>query len=601
MRAVCLLLLLGAAWSARISKDMASIVAKDAVQVPETPDRDFIDEDEDVLYHWAVVIAGSNGWWNYRHQADACHAYQVLRRGGLQPQRIVLMIYDDLVRYHDNPKPGSLFNRPGGPDVYRGIKPDYRGEDVNAANFLAVLRGDAAAVANVGSGKVVGSGPQDRVFVFYSDHGSPGVLGMPTGGFLYADQLLATIRAKREADGYKEMVMYIEACESGSMFEGLLPPDLGVYVATASNAEESSWGTYCPGMEPGPPEGFDTCLGDLFSVAWMEDSEWEDLRALTLQGQFEAVRARTSNNFTYNMGSHAMQYGQLSMTDQASGNYIGMENKGWAPDPISPATPSASSPAATLDPATRVWSLMRIIKWIAHLLGLRPDLQSSSEASAAAVAAPGSSAVAAAGAANGGSGSRGGGAGGSKRERPRAKHAAVRQRDADLEPLRHRVRKAKGDTERAEAQAALDREVSKRSTIDATAASLASALLLSRPAGPSLMAQLGWEQAAVLAPAPGLLSTAASAPNSLKPGAKYVEQLVGSSLLGRTAGSGKAVVDDWECLRGMVAAWEGACGQMDQYAMKHTRLLANLCNAGVQPAHVRDAVRGVCAGSKQAQ
>ena len=42
------------------------------------------------------------------------------------------------------------------------------------------------------------------------------------------------------------MVLYIEACESGSMFEGLLPSNLGVYAVTASNSEESSWGTYCP-------------------------------------------------------------------------------------------------------------------------------------------------------------------------------------------------------------------------------------------------------------------------------------------------------------------------------------------------------------------
>lgn len=28
-------------------------------------------DEEDVLAHWAIVIAGSSGWWNYRHQADA--------------------------------------------------------------------------------------------------------------------------------------------------------------------------------------------------------------------------------------------------------------------------------------------------------------------------------------------------------------------------------------------------------------------------------------------------------------------------------------------------------------------------------------------------
>ena len=52
-----------------------------------------------------------------------------------------------------------------------------------------------------------------------------------------------------------------------------MPEDLNIYVTTASNAEESSWGTYCPGMEPSPPSEYITCLGDLYSVSWMEDRQ----------------------------------------------------------------------------------------------------------------------------------------------------------------------------------------------------------------------------------------------------------------------------------------------------------------------------------------
>ena len=63
----------------------------------------------------------------------------------------------------------------------------------------------------------------------------------------------------------------MESCESGSIFEGIMPKDLNVYVTTASNAQEVSWGTYCPGMDPSPPPEYMTCLGDLYSVAWMED------------------------------------------------------------------------------------------------------------------------------------------------------------------------------------------------------------------------------------------------------------------------------------------------------------------------------------------
>ena len=75
--------------------------------------------------------------------------------------------------------------------------------------------------------------------------------------------------------GFKDMVLYIEACEAGSLFEGMMSDDMNIYVTTAANAHESSWGTYCPGMVPSPPSEFTTCLGDLYSVSWMENrSVW---------------------------------------------------------------------------------------------------------------------------------------------------------------------------------------------------------------------------------------------------------------------------------------------------------------------------------------
>lgn len=45
---------------------------------------------------WALLVAGSNGYYNYRHQADVCHAYQILHRNGVPDERIVVMMYDDI-------------------------------------------------------------------------------------------------------------------------------------------------------------------------------------------------------------------------------------------------------------------------------------------------------------------------------------------------------------------------------------------------------------------------------------------------------------------------------------------------------------------------
>lgn len=50
------------------------------------------------------------------------------------------------------------------------------GDDVNVNNIFAVLLGNKTALTG-GSGKVVDSGPDDHIFIFYSDHGGPGVLG----------------------------------------------------------------------------------------------------------------------------------------------------------------------------------------------------------------------------------------------------------------------------------------------------------------------------------------------------------------------------------------------------------------------------------------
>ncbi|XP_059657102.1 vacuolar-processing enzyme-like [Cornus florida] len=280
-----------------------------------------VDGDDSVGTRWAVLIAGSNGYWNYRHQADICHAYQLLKKGGLKDENIIVFMYDDIAFDEENPRPGVIINSPHGDDVYEGVPKDYTGEDVTVNNFFAAILGNKTALTG-GSGKVVDSGPNDHIFIYYSDHGGPGVLGMPTFPYIYADDLIDVLKKKHASGTYKSLVFYLEACESGSIFEGLLPEGLNIYATTASNAEESSWGTYCPGEYPSPPPEYETCLGDLYSVAWMEDSDIHNLRTETLRQQYELVKLRTSNdNSAY--GSHVMQYGDVELSKENLFLYMG--------------------------------------------------------------------------------------------------------------------------------------------------------------------------------------------------------------------------------------------------------------------------------------
>jgi legumain len=281
-------------------------------------------EKDEVGTRWAILIAGSAGYWNYRHQSDVCHAYQILKRGGLKDENIIVFMYDDIAQNSENPYKGKIINKPGGPNVYEGVPKDYTGSDVTVSNFYAAILGDKDAIKG-GSGKVVDSGPNDHIFIYYTDHGGPGVLGMPTSPNLYADEFIATLKKKAASGTYKELVIYLEACESGSIFEGLLPDGLNIYVTTASNAEESSWGTYCPGMYPSPPPEYETCLGDLYSVAWMEDTEIENLKKETLSDQYLIVKSRTSNHNTYRSGSHVMQYGDIKINVEELETYLGFD------------------------------------------------------------------------------------------------------------------------------------------------------------------------------------------------------------------------------------------------------------------------------------
>ncbi|KAI8487685.1 hypothetical protein Bbelb_346780 [Branchiostoma belcheri] len=248
--------------------------------------------------HWAVVVAGSNGWGNYRHQADACHAYQILHRNGIPDDRIIVMMYDDIANNEENPTPGIIINRPNGTDVYKGVPKDYNKEDVTPDNFLNVLKGNKEAMAGIGSGKVLQSGPEDNVFVFFTDHGAPNLIAFPESE-LHAKDMMEALQYMHDNNMYKNLVFYLEACESGSMFHRHLPDNINIFATSAANPHESSYACYFD-------EKRETYLGDLYSVKWMEDSDTEDLRKETLQRQFKIVRRETNT-------SHVREYGDMSM------------------------------------------------------------------------------------------------------------------------------------------------------------------------------------------------------------------------------------------------------------------------------------------------
>ena len=270
--------------------------------------------------NYAVLVAGSNTYTNYRHQSDVFHHYHILINRGIKPENIIVFAYDDIAYAKKNPFPGKIFNSPAGVDVYEGVVIDYYGEDVTPENFLAAITGDVDAL-NIKdertTSKVLTSTEEDNVYFFFSDHGSDNILAFPSK-YLYSDELMSALYTMHDKKMYKELVFYLEACHSGSMFNNLLPDNISIYTTTAANPDESSYPEYCSYEAKINGTLIGSCLGDEYSCRFMEDIDsrpGEKLKEYTMQEQYEyLVKAVT--------GSHVMQYGDLKIAQKSIYEFV---------------------------------------------------------------------------------------------------------------------------------------------------------------------------------------------------------------------------------------------------------------------------------------
>ena len=265
--------------------------------------------------NWAVLACGSNGYMNYRHQADVFHVYQSLLKRGFSKEHIILFAYDDIAYSQRNPFPGQVFNRPDGPDVYEGVLIDYSDYNVNPETYISVLKGDNKKGK---LRKVLNSTENDNIFLYFVDHGIAGAIIFPDNKFLYADELEETFKFMKEKKMYKNIIFYLESCYSGSMFENI-NPDLNVYSVTAASPSEQSLATYCYPQDYVNGQEMHTCLSNEFTSNWLDDSDSriffeenqktnDSICEYSSHDQFLYTKDKTKN-------SHVQEYGDLSVGD----------------------------------------------------------------------------------------------------------------------------------------------------------------------------------------------------------------------------------------------------------------------------------------------
>jgi len=129
---------------------------------------------------------------------------------------------------------------------------------------------------------------------------------MPDGIPLYGKDFVEVLETMYAQKKFHRMTIYIEACESGSLFEDILPPNMNIYVTTAANSNESSYACFFDPVRK-------TFLADTYSIQWI--STLESYTNFSLQEQYVYIRDHTTK-------SHVMQYGMLNFTQESINNFM---------------------------------------------------------------------------------------------------------------------------------------------------------------------------------------------------------------------------------------------------------------------------------------
>ncbi|MBO0728528.1 MAG: ABC transporter substrate-binding protein [Acidimicrobiaceae bacterium] len=211
---------------------------------------------------WALLVAASDGWGNYRHQADVLAQYQQLRAGGVPADHIIVVSADDLADNPQNPKKGKVPYVAGGPNVDTDVPVDYPLKAMTAQKLMDILSGHVTP----GTPKVIKAGPGGDIFVYIAGHGNTsGVylgLGQPvpdTGASysILTPQLLDnTIDLMAAGHSYRRILIAVEACQGGVLGQNLDAP--GALLLSGASPDENS-------LSANYDVGLHTWLGDQFS------------------------------------------------------------------------------------------------------------------------------------------------------------------------------------------------------------------------------------------------------------------------------------------------------------------------------------------------
>jgi glycosylphosphatidylinositol transamidase (GPIT) subunit GPI8 len=194
---------------------------------------------------YAVLVQGSEGFKNYRHQSDVLSVYQLLRRGGFDDDHIILIIDKALANSSDNPEKGIIRAAMDAPDLLGGTDNlpaaviDYDAATLTPADINNILLGEQ-------SGRLSTVLPKDagqNVFFYWSGHGRSGEFSWrnsPNGQGFTGEMMRQMATEMLNGAHCRKLFVVAEPCYSESVvrpLEGIQ----GVLAMTGASGSEQSW------------------------------------------------------------------------------------------------------------------------------------------------------------------------------------------------------------------------------------------------------------------------------------------------------------------------------------------------------------------------
>ena len=184
----------------------------------------------------AVLICGSEGWYNYRHQADILYVYNSLKKNGFTDDDIILIMRDDIANHAKNPDKGIIRVSPNGENLYQNIVIDYRADTLSVKDLEDILLGNKSSKLAT----VLESTDTDNVLLYWTGHGANRSFSwLETKEKFTSEMLGQTIRKMYENKQYQSMLICAEPCYSGSVVKSIEGVPLVLGIAAADENESS--------------------------------------------------------------------------------------------------------------------------------------------------------------------------------------------------------------------------------------------------------------------------------------------------------------------------------------------------------------------------